>query len=49
MINVNHTTNTIVLTKMKLLIFLVFSPYGLTSKCGVILQISIYTWRKLAN
>ena len=49
MINVNHTTNTIVLIKMRPLIFLVFSPYGLASKCGIILQISIYTWRNLAN
>ena len=30
--------------KIKLLIFLVFSQYGLACKYGIIFQISIYNW-----
>ena len=35
---------TIVLKNMRLLIFLVFSQYGLAGKYGLIFQISIYNW-----
>ena len=40
--NVNYLI--IALIKMKLLIFLVFSQYGLARKHRIILQVSIYNW-----
>ena len=33
---------------MKLLKFLVFSPYGLACKYGIIFQISVYNWFRIA-
>lgn len=42
MINVNHTTNTIVLIKMRPLIFLVLNRFGLACKYRIISQIQLY-------
>ena len=40
--NINNLI--IALTKMRMLIFLAFSQYGLVSKYGTIFEISIYDW-----
>ena len=44
--NISYLTT--VLIKMRLLIFLVSSRYGLACKCGIIFQISIYNWMDIA-
>ena len=41
-INISHLI--IVLIKMRLLIFFVFSRYGLACKYGIIFQVSVYHW-----
>ena len=41
-ININYII--IVLMKIRLLMFLVFSQYGLACKYEIIIQISIYDW-----